>query len=67
VPFADASFDTVVCTFALCAIPDERSAVSEMHRVLRPGGTLLLLLWREGRPARAVRSPGWAWPPAAHC
>ena len=41
-PFPDACFDTVVCTFSLCAIPDERRAVSEMTRVLRPGGLLLL-------------------------
>jgi ubiquinone/menaquinone biosynthesis C-methylase UbiE len=39
----DASFDTVVCTLSLCAIPDERQAVAEMARVLRPGGRLLLL------------------------
>jgi SAM-dependent methyltransferase len=39
----DASFDTVVCTLSLCAIPDERRAVAEMKRVLRPGGRLLLL------------------------
>ena len=42
-PFKDASFDTVVCTLALCAIPDDRAAVAEMTRVLRPGGLLLLL------------------------
>jgi len=42
-PFADASFDTVVCTLGLCGIPDERVAIAEMHRVLRPNGTLLLL------------------------
>lgn len=42
-PFPDASFDTVVCTLGLCGIPDDRAAISEMHRVLRPGGTLLLL------------------------
>jgi ubiquinone/menaquinone biosynthesis C-methylase UbiE len=41
-PFPDASFDTVVCTFSLCAIPDDRLAVAEMSRVLRPGGLLLL-------------------------
>jgi ubiquinone/menaquinone biosynthesis C-methylase UbiE len=42
-PFADASFDTVVCTLALCSIPDDRAAIAQMHRVLRPGGRLLLL------------------------
>jgi ubiquinone/menaquinone biosynthesis C-methylase UbiE len=40
--FPDATFDTVVCTFSLCAIPDDRQAVHEMTRVLRPGGLLLL-------------------------
>lgn len=41
--FPDASFDTVVCTLGLCGFPDERVAIAEMHRVLRPGGRLLLL------------------------
>jgi ubiquinone/menaquinone biosynthesis C-methylase UbiE len=41
--FPDASFDTVVCTFSLCSIPDDRRAVAEMKRVLRPGGRLLLI------------------------
>lgn len=41
--FPEASFDTVVCTLALCTIPDDRTAVAEMTRVLRPGGRLLLL------------------------
>jgi ubiquinone/menaquinone biosynthesis C-methylase UbiE len=41
--FDDASFDTVTCTLALCTIPDDRAAVAEMWRVLRPGGRLLLL------------------------
>lgn len=42
-PFPDESFDTVVCTLGLCGFPDERAAIAEMHRVLRPQGTLLLL------------------------
>jgi len=41
--FPDASFDTVVCTLALCTIPDDRAAVSEVERVLRPAGRFLLL------------------------
>lgn len=40
--FPSATFDTVVCTFSLCAIPDHRKALAEMTRVLRPGGVLLL-------------------------
>src|SRR5215211_5086898 len=42
-PFPEASFDTVVCTLSLCNIPDDRRALAEMKRVLRPGGRLLLL------------------------
>jgi ubiquinone/menaquinone biosynthesis C-methylase UbiE len=42
-PFADASFDTVVCTLSLCNIPHDRRAIAEIKRVLRPGGRLLLL------------------------
>jgi ubiquinone/menaquinone biosynthesis C-methylase UbiE len=41
--FPDESFDTVTCTLALCTIPDDRAAVAEARRVLRPGGRLLLL------------------------
>ncbi len=42
-PFADGLFDTVLCTFGLCAIPDVDAAVGEMARVLRPGGRLILV------------------------
>lgn len=42
-PFPDQSFDSVVCTIALCSIPDERQAVAEAWRVLRPGGCFVAL------------------------
>ncbi len=41
--FPNASFDGVIATLALCTIPDDRRAVTEAARVLRPGGRLLLL------------------------
>jgi ubiquinone/menaquinone biosynthesis C-methylase UbiE len=47
--FADNSFDTVICTYSLCTIPDDRAAVREAKRVLRPGGKFIL--------AEHVRSP----------
>lgn len=42
-PFDDESFDSVVCTYSLCNIPDIDRAVAEMHRVLKPGGSLILV------------------------
>lgn len=37
----DARFDSIVCTFTLCTIPDAVAALREMRRVLKPGGKLL--------------------------
>lgn len=42
-PFPDRHFDTVICTIALCSIPDERQAVAEVWRVLRPSGRFVAL------------------------
>jgi ubiquinone/menaquinone biosynthesis C-methylase UbiE len=42
-PFLDAQFDSVVCTFSLCNVPDVGRTVAEMKRVLRPGGRLILV------------------------
>jgi ubiquinone/menaquinone biosynthesis C-methylase UbiE len=42
-PYRDASFDTAVCALSLCTIPRPAVAIAEMHRVLVPGGHLLLL------------------------
>jgi ubiquinone/menaquinone biosynthesis C-methylase UbiE len=38
-PFADQSADAVLSTWTVCSIPDAASAMREVRRVLRPGGT----------------------------
>lgn len=43
IPFADASFDCVVCTFTLCSVDDPAQVMREMRRILRPGGQALFL------------------------
>ena len=44
-PFADASFDVVVCQFGVMFFPDRPQAYREARRVLRPGGRLLFSVW----------------------
>jgi len=38
----DGAFDTVLCTFLMCCVDDERAVLAELARVLRPGGRLLM-------------------------
>jgi len=40
-PFDDASFDSVVCTFTLCSVHAPAAALAEARRVLKPGGAFL--------------------------
>jgi ubiquinone/menaquinone biosynthesis C-methylase UbiE len=44
-PFADASFDVVLCQAALMYVPDAPRAVGEMRRVVRAGGTVAVQVW----------------------
>jgi ubiquinone/menaquinone biosynthesis C-methylase UbiE len=64
-PFPRESFDTVVATLVLCSVGDPGRALSEIHRVLRPGGSFLFLehvgaptgTWT--RRAQAALEPVW--------
>ncbi len=43
IPLADESCDAALCTFTLCTVPDPARALTEVRRVLRPGGTVHFL------------------------
>ena len=53
--FADATFDRVVTQFGLMFFADRGKAAAEMHRVLKPGGSLAVAVWNsvEANPAYA--------------
>jgi ubiquinone/menaquinone biosynthesis C-methylase UbiE len=40
-PFADQSFDSIVCTYTLCTVADPQATLREARRVLKPGGAFL--------------------------
>jgi SAM-dependent methyltransferase len=44
-PFADATFETVVCQFGVMFFPHRPSAYAEVRRVLRPGGSFVFNAW----------------------
>jgi ubiquinone/menaquinone biosynthesis C-methylase UbiE len=46
----DASFDVIVCQQGLQFFPDQPAALREMHRVLVPGGRVLLSVWKSAGP-----------------
>ncbi len=41
IPLDDGSIDSVLMTYTLCSIPDTETALRQMARVLKPGGTLV--------------------------
>lgn len=47
-PFADGTFDRVLCSEVLEHIPDDLGAMRELARVLRPGGTMAITIPRFG-------------------
>jgi SAM-dependent methyltransferase len=53
-PFADGTFDAVLCQMALMFFPDRTAALREMARVARPGGTVVLCV-----PAALADQPAY--------
>ncbi len=52
-PFADGAFDVVTCANSFHHYPHQDRAVAEMHRVLNPGGRLMLI--------DGYRDAPWGW------
>jgi SAM-dependent methyltransferase len=54
-PFGGATFDAILCQLGLQYFPDRQQAACEIYRVLKPGGRLVVLVWRA-----LAHSPGFA-------
>ena len=52
-PFADNTFDRISIAFGLRNVTDKEAALAEMHRVLKPGGKVLILEF--SRPSSAIK------------
>ena len=67
IPLDDGSVDTVICSLVLCTVGNPTAVLSEITRVLRPGGTFRFVEHVAARPAsprrwlqQAITRP-WAW------
>lgn len=63
-PFKNSTFDVVLCQHMLMNIQDKSTAVKEFHRVLRPGGTLILHEISKGQGDHMVYPVPWAAGPS---
>ena len=55
-PVLDASFDIIACNNAFHLVQDAPAALVEFHRVLKPGGTLVIVDWCTDRPSMRLRA-----------
>jgi ubiquinone/menaquinone biosynthesis C-methylase UbiE len=55
-PFEDGSFDAAVACLVLCTVPDQKLALAELKRIVRPGGELRFYehVHADRQPLRAV-------------
>ena len=54
-PFADETFDLVTCFLVMPHVPDDNAALTELARVLKPGGTLAISGHGFGFPLRYLK------------
>jgi len=64
IPFRDGTFDAVLCGHVLTEVPDDRKAMREMARVLRPGGWAIVMAAVEPGRAQTYEDPAITDPEA---
>ncbi len=57
IPFDDDHFDLIVCQFGVMLVPEKLKAVTEMCRLLRPGGKLIFNVWGSIEENSVVKYP----------
>jgi SAM-dependent methyltransferase len=57
IPSANQTFDVILCSHVLEHIPDDRQAMRELHRVLKPGGWAILLVPIDMRREQTFEDP----------
>lgn len=57
IAFSDGAFDVILCSHVLEHVPDDRRAMRELHRVLRPGGWAILLVPEDRSRERTYEDP----------
>jgi len=65
-PFAAESFDFLLCNHVLEHVEDDRQALAEIHRVLRPGGWAILMCPVDRRRATTLEDPTVVTPEDRH-
>src|SRR5262249_38290086 len=50
-PYADSTFDAVICGYGLLHVPEPDRALAEMRRVLRSGGRVAISVWERPSPS----------------
>jgi ubiquinone/menaquinone biosynthesis C-methylase UbiE len=56
-PFPDQCFDVVTCRFGIMYVPDAARALSEIRRVLKPGGRAVFTVWATPDPETGIPDP----------
>lgn len=65
-PFESASFDSLICNHVLEHVEDDRRALAEIHRVLRPGGWAVLMCPVDRRLGATIEDPAVVAPRDRH-